>query len=373
MWIARSADAIAAVASRTERIGYSDIRKVFMAFLKFSFWSRAIASFAFPFTLAVLFAAPLVAQTPDEVFKSNTALVQLNVGVVDRQGRAITSLSQANFKVYEDGVQRPIVAFEPTNAPFSLVLLLDMSGSTVTFRQQLQQAAMRFLDALAPEDRVAVIQFNGKGPKTLLGFTTNRRDTAYAISNAEGRGETFFYKALDYSIKQLSKEGKRRKGIVVMTDGVDTEVRKTDHEAAAASPDSFEAALAAIKPETSPQLSAVLSEADREAVSIFPLALPSGDAKRLPFPNPVQLAIYKAARARLETLATRTGGRLNEIKGLDQLARLYAEVAANVRALYTIAYQAPSERLHDGRWREIRIEVSYPELIARTKPGYFAR
>ena len=97
------------------------------------------------------------AQQPDEVITTDTALVQLNVGVVDKQGRAITNLSQNDFTVFENGVRRPIVHFEPTDAPFSLVLLLDMSGSTVNFRQQIQMAALRFLDALSPEDRVAVV------------------------------------------------------------------------------------------------------------------------------------------------------------------------------------------------------------------------
>jgi VWFA-related protein len=344
-----------------------------MTLFRISFISRAALTLASVAWLLSLSGGSALGQTPDEIIRTDTALVQLNVGVVDRQGRAITSLSQGNFTVYEDGVKRPIVSFEPTNAPFSLVLLLDMSGSTVTFRQQLQQAAMRFLDALAPEDRVAVIQFNGKGTKTLLGFTTKRRDTAYAITTADGKGDTFFYKALDYSLKQLAKEGKRRKAIVVMTDGVDTELRKVDGELAATKAESNGDAIAAIKPDSSPLLTAVLNDADRQGVTIFPLALPSGDVKRIAIPNAAQVAIYKGARSRMETLANRTGGRLHEISGLDQMARLYAEVAANVRTLYTIAYQAPPDRLHDGRWREIRIDVSYPELIARTKSGYFAR
>jgi Ca-activated chloride channel homolog len=344
-----------------------------MAFFRTPVISRIAGNLALAASLLCIPAAPVLAQTPDEIIRTDTALVQLNVGVVDRQGRAITSLSTNDFAVYEDGVRRPIVSFEPTNAPFSLVLLLDMSGSTVNFRQQLQQAALRFLDALAPEDRVSVIQFNGKGTKTLLGFTTNRSATAYAITNAEGRGDTYFYQALDYSLKQLSKEGKRRKAIVTMTDGIDTELRKTDRDLAATKAETNEAAIAAIKPEESPKLAAILRDADQQGVTIFPLALPSGDSKRLPFPNAVQIAIYTAARSRLETLANRTGGRLNEIAGLEHLARLYAEVAANLRSLYTIAYQPPVERLHDGRWRQIRVDVTYPELIARTKPGYFAR
>src|SRR5256885_15905500 len=83
---------------------------------------------------ACLAATPLNAQVPEDVVRTETSLVQLNVGVVDKQGRAITSLSPNDFVVYEDGVRRPIVHFEPTNTPFSLVLLLDMSGSTASFR-----------------------------------------------------------------------------------------------------------------------------------------------------------------------------------------------------------------------------------------------
>ncbi len=322
---------------------------------------------------ACLAATPLFAQVPEDVVRTETSLVQLNVGVVDKQGRAITSLSPNDFVVYEDGVRRPIVHFEPTNTPFSLVLLLDMSGSTTSFRQQLQQAAFRFLDALGPGDRVSVVQFNGKGVKSLIGFSSNLRDVAYAISIAEGKGETPFYDALNYALKQLNKEDKRRKAIVVMTDGLDTKLRNIDRTAAAGA-QTNEQAIGSIKPDTSPQFNAVLNNADREGVTIFPLALPSGDPKRLPLPDPIITGIYTAARTRLQTLANRTGGRLNEIKRLDELARLYAEVAADLRSLYSIAYQPSTEHLHDGRWREIRIDVTpHPELIARTKPGYFAR
>ena len=97
--------------------------------------------------LALIFTSQARAQGPDDVVTTDVSLVQLNVGVVDKQGRSITSLTQGDFVIYEDEVRRPILSFEPTQSPFSLVMLLDMSGSTVNFRQQIQQAAIRFLDA----------------------------------------------------------------------------------------------------------------------------------------------------------------------------------------------------------------------------------
>src|SRR6266852_9877406 len=196
-------------------------------------------------------------QQPEEVIKTETSLVQLNVGVVDRQGHAITTLSRNDFVIYEDGVRRPISSFEPTEAPFSLVMALDMSGSTINFRQQIQQSALRFLDALSPEDRVAVVEFNGKGVKSLLGFSTDRRKIAYAITLATGAGETPLYEALKFSLKELAHEGKRRKAIVVLTDGLDTEVRKGDRAAVAKAADSEVGT--AIKPEANSQLNSVLN------------------------------------------------------------------------------------------------------------------
>ncbi|HVQ38519.1 MAG TPA: VWA domain-containing protein, partial [Pyrinomonadaceae bacterium] len=289
----------------------------------------------------------------------------------DSQGRAITSLARNDFSVFEDGVRQPILSFEPTSAPFSLVMLMDMSGSTVNFRPQLKQAAWRFLDALAPEDRVAVIQFNAK-VKSLAGFSTDRKKSSYAIDIAEGAGNTNLYEALSYALKELDKEGKRRKAIVVLTDGLDTGLRNLDR-ATASRARTDEEAINSIDAKASSALNAVLTAADRQGVTIYPLALPSGDPKRLPLPDPTITGIYSAARTRLQNLADRTGGRLNEIVRLDQMARLYAEVAADLRSLYTVSYQPAGERSRDGKWHEIRVEVTQPALIARTRPGYFAR
>ena len=320
--------------------------------------------------LMIVAAAPLRAQETDDVIRTETSLVQLNIGVVDKQGRAITSLTRNDFAIYEDGVKQSIQHFEPVDAPFSLVLMLDMSGSTVNFRQQLKLASQRFLDALAPDDRVAVIQFN-KDVKSLSGFSTDRQKTAYAIEIANGAGETHFYEALKYALKGLEREGQRRKAIVVLTDGLDTRLRNTDR-ATLSKAQTDEEALSTIQPNSSADLNTVLASADRLGVTIYPLALPSGDPKRLPLQTPNIVGIYAAARARLQSLADRTGGHLNEINRLEYMAQLYREVAANLRTLYTVAYQAKGDRVR-GKWHEIKVEVTTADLTARTKPGYYAR
>jgi VWFA-related protein len=311
-------------------------------------------------------------QEPDETIRVESNLVQLNVGVADHKGHAITDLTQNDFTVYEDGVKQSIAHFEPVSSPFSLVLLLDVSGSTLDFRQSLKQSALRFIDALGPDDRVEVVAFNDR-VETLQRFTADRKKIAFAITRAEGRGTTHLYRALDFSLKELEKEGKdkRRKAIVVLTDGLDTEMSDLDRRSASQAKTDDEA-VALVKPEAADALRAVLDASDRQGVTIYPLALPSGDAPKSPL-TPQQAAIYSAARTRMQALADRTGGRLHEIHHLEEIGRFYAEVAADMRALYSIAYQSSNARAHDGKWRTINIEVSRADTIARSRPGYYAR
>jgi Ca-activated chloride channel homolog len=331
-----------------------------------------------PRHLALAFAALLclapaaAAQDQDDTVRVESNLVILNVGVADRKGKAVTDLSRGDFTVYEDGVKQSVVSFEPAASPFSLVLLLDMSGSTLNFRPTLKQSALRFIDALGPEDRVEVVSFNDK-VRTLQGFTADRGKIAFAIETlANGKGNTNLYTALRYSLERLSKEGKRRKAVVVLTDGLDTEMGKLDRGASAKAA-TIEEAAASIKPEQAEAIRAVLDAADRQGVTIYPLALPSGDpAKLLPL-TPQQSAVYTAARARMQTLADRTGGRLHEIRRLEDMGRLYAEVAADMRTLYSIAYQSSNAGPRDGRWRAINVEVTRADTIARSRPGYYAR
>jgi VWFA-related protein len=307
----------------------------------------------------------------DDVVPINSNLVILNVGVADQKGRVIPNLTQSDFNVYEDGVKQSVVSFEPSTAPFSLVLLLDMSGSTRNFRPTLKQSAIRFLDALGPDDRVEVVSFSNQ-VKTIQGFTSDRRKAAFAIEQADGRGDTHLYKALRHALADLSKEGKRRKAIVVLTDGLDTDERKLDGSATAEAKTGDEA-VATVKPDQSAALRSVLDLADRLGVTVYPLALPSADPTKLLPLTPQQAAIYSAARARMQTLADRTGGRLHEIRRLEDMGRLYAEVAAEMRTLYSLAYQSSNARARDGKWRAITVEVTRADAIARSRPGYYAR
>lgn len=305
----------------------------------------------------------------DDPITVDSSIVRLNVGVADRQGRPVTSLSQNNFAIYEDGVRQTISRFEPVVAPFSVVMILDMSGSTLGFRETIRQSAYRFVDALSPEDRIAVIEFYDK-VNLRNDFTTDRRTVANSIAVANGRGKTQLYKALDFALDKLRNEGKRRKAIIVLTDGVDTAARDADRDVLAKINEKD--IPTALKADASENLNRVLNRSDLQGVTVYPLALPTGDPFKLADPTPIQIAMFSVARQRLQILADRTGGRLNTINRLEEMGRLYAAVAAELRTLYTIEYQSTNDK-RDGKWRSVKIEVDSNELIARTRPGYFAK
>jgi len=327
-----------------------------------------------PFFLSILLLAVFglaqaaIAQV-DETIKVDTSVVRLNVGVVDKRGHPIIDLNQSNFDVFEDGVKQQITHFEPTVTPFSVVVMLDMSGSTLPFREVLKMSAARFIDALGPDDRVAVIEFAEK-PALRNDFTTNRSIIANSIRVSNGRGHTELYKSLDFALDKLAHEKNNRKAIIVLTDGIDTSAQDVDRNVLAKADATQIASV--LQPDTNPALDQVLNRADAQGVTIYPLALPTGDPEKLADPTPMQIAMFKAARERLKYMADRSGGRLNAIKDLKEMGRLYAEVAAEIRTLYTIEYTSANEK-RDGKWRDIRIDVRDPNLISRTRQGYYAK
>ncbi len=324
----------------------------------------------FSLILAILavFSIPAIGQIDDPI-NVETSVVRLNVGVADRQGRPVTDLERSVFTVYEDGVKQPIVGFEPSTAPFSVVLMLDMSGSTLPFRQVLKAAANRFVYALGPEDRVAVVEFYDR-VNLRNDFTTNGKVILHSIDASNGRGKTRLYDAIDFALDKLAREKGRRKAIIVLSDGVDSNAQAADRDKLAEMPDSK--VPNGIQPDDYGPMAEILRKSDKLGVSIYPLALPTGDPEKLADPTPRQIEMFRAARERFAFIAQRTGATIRTINRLEDMGRLYAEVAADLRTLYTIDYQ-PLNYKRDGKWHSIKVEVTNPDLISRTRTGYFAR
>ena len=192
----------------------------------------------------------------------------------------------------------------------------------------------------------------------------------HSLTVANGAGRTDLYGSMEYSIKRLANERSGRKAIVVLTDGVDTMSQNEDREFLSTfKPEDMETA---IKPENNLRLNRMLELTHELGITIYPLALPTSDPARLADPTPLQIAMFNASRERLKIIADRTGGTLNAIRRLEEMSRLYAEVAADLRTLYTIEYIS-TNTTKDGKWRAIKVETSNSELVARARTGYFAK
>ena len=158
----------------------------------------------------------------------NTSLVTIPVSIMDRNGRYIPDLRKEDFRIFEDGAEQEVAYFGAIEQPFTVALLLDTSGSTEFKIEEIQDAAIAFVDQLRPEDSVMVIEFDDS-IDVLSEPTGDRRQLRNAIRRARSGGGTRLYDAVDFTIQRLNRI-KGRKAIVLFTDGVDTTSRKASYE-----------------------------------------------------------------------------------------------------------------------------------------------
>ena len=343
-------------------------------------------------------AAPARAQDQDEPVKLKADLVSLTASVTDRSGRAMRSLKADDFTVYEDGVRQRVEHFAATEEPFTLLLLLDISGSTHDDIELMKRAARNFLAELRFDDRVGVIVFS-RDVEMIGEFTDPRarviaaiEQTATAPGSATSRFSTAtgtsFYDALYLALEESPlKQVEGRKAIVCMSDGVDSTSMKTYQEVAPLVERSEasvyflelnteEATLEGLlKDRSDPgylnfspsQLARYFDEFDKDS----PDRLRPREALSPPRKREINTGLYDLARRQMGEMATRTGGHLYAVKALADLSGVYKQIADDLRSQYSLSYY-PTNRRHDGGWRQIRVEVKPPGAAVRTRSGYRA-
>ena len=191
-------------------------------------------------------------------------------------------------------------------------------------------------------------------------FTSDRRTIAHSISVANGRGKTHLYKALDLALDKLENEKGRRKAIIVLTDGVDSDVKDIDRKALDRVKD--DQIPTALRPEASETLIRILNRSDAQGVTIYPLALPTGDPARLADPTPAQIAMFTAAA---RAPSDRRGPLGRQHKRHQQPRRHGPPLRPGSRRpshAYTIEY-TPTNEKRDGKWRSIRIDCKKCEYV----------
>lgn len=290
-----------------------------------------------------------------DVIRVDSQLVTLNISVIDRgTNRGLIGLSQSDFKLFEDGEEQRIVQFESSSAPFDLVLLIDLSGSTREVVKLIRAAAIRFVQAARPADRIGVITFAGE-PKVVSQLTADRELLLQRIETIDtARGDTKLYDATTFAMAELLKESKksRRSAIVLMSDGLDGTIPGVSGQQG--SRRSYQETLRNIQ-EFDGVLYTLWLNTEYEAMS----------------PLDTQPEAFDAGHDRMKEMADAGGGVFYEVERLTDLAGAYEQVVADLGTMYSLAYR-PSNSTRDGKWRAIRIGVSRTNAVPRGKRGYYA-
>ena len=291
-----------------------------------------------------------------DVIRVDTELVSVNVSVVDRgTNRGVNDLTKDDFRLSEDNVAQQIAHFESASAPFNLVLLIDLSGSTVKVVELIKAAALHFVEAARPFDRIAVITFAGS-QVVVSPLTTDHGALRQRINAIERpQGSTKLYDSLAFAMDEVFREAKdsRRNAIVVMSDGLDSVLPNVTGEGSTLS---YKELIRRVK-----EFDGVVYSIWVKTQSYVPLSI-----------HDIQQETFDDAHDDMQELADNGGGAFYECKALQDLAGAYERVVADLGTLYTLSYR-PSNKLRDGSWRTIRINVDRPSAVARGKRGYYAK
>src|SRR5262245_10341010 len=151
-------------------------------------------------------------------------LVIFNVTVLGDDGRPVTGLTAANFRVYEDGREEKIKIFQPEDTPATVGLVIDNSGSMTNKRRDVVNAALAFINASHPDDEMFIVNFNRKAWLALppgTNFTTNRPELRATLAETRAEGTTALYDALGLALDHLKEGTRQRKALVLLSDGGD--------------------------------------------------------------------------------------------------------------------------------------------------------
>jgi Ca-activated chloride channel family protein len=288
-----------------------------------------IAAFACPTTLR--------SQQDDDVIRTNTELVVLNVTVTDKGGQYVPGLRLSDFAIFEDGKQIPlevISSFSVHESPFASVVLLDTSGSMESRLSLARSAAIRFLDRLRDEDVAAVYKFDSKVEQ--VQEFSGGRDLAPMAYGVKATGMTTLNDAIVDAAKALASRPEKRKAIVVLSDGLDTFSKASADKA-------IESALA---------VGASIYAVDMSATD--------GNASR-----------NQQSAAVLKSFAEKSGGRFVATPGGPALRDAFASIADELGHQYTIAFRPLNEK-RDGKWHKLDVRTSRSDLVVRSRKTYRA-
>lgn len=285
---------------------------------------------------ALLSAFPAFSQNDDdEPIKVDSSLVVINTTITDAKGKPVLGLKQNQFQVFEDGKEQKIEFFEAEKTPFAAVILLDSSGSMEQRVSLARSAAIQFLDRLRLDDVTAIYNFDSK--ISLVQDFSNSRDIYEGVFDIKANGMTVLNDAIIKAAEELQNRPEKRRAIIVLSDGADTQSKRSADKA-------LKAALAA---------NATIYTVDMSGLN-------SGNTRE-----------RMQNQGVLKNFAEKTGGKFIATPGGVAMRDAFKNIVEELGIQYTLGYH-PTNTANDGKWREIEVKTSRTDLNIRTRKGYNA-
>lgn len=272
----------------------------------------------------------------------DSTLVLINVTVTDPMNRFVTGLDKDFFRLWEDNGEQQIAQFSSEDAPLSVGLVFDSSGSMGSKLGKSRQAAGQFFKTANPEDEFFLVQFNDRA-EMMVPFTHNTEEIQNRLTFTQAKGRTALLDAVYLAIHQMKKAKNPRKAILILSDGGDNSSRYTESE-----------------------IRNLVREADVQiyAIGIFePVSARGRTAEELSGPG------------LLNEIAEQTGGRHFPVENINELPDIAAKIGVELRNQYVLGY-SPTNLVRDGKYRRVKVKVNqprgFPPLRAFWRLGYYA-
>jgi VWFA-related protein len=269
-------------------------------------------------------------------------LVQINVTVTDPLNRFVTGLEKEHFKLLEDKVEQKIEQFSAEDAPLSVGIVFDTSGSMGSKLQKSRQAVAQFFKTANPEDEFFLIEFNDR-PQMIVPFTTSTEEIQNQLTFTQSKGRTALLDGIYMAMSTMKKARNPRKAILIISDGGDNSSRYTETE-----------------------IKNAVREADVQvyAIGIFePISARGRTSEEMAGPG------------LLSEIAEQTGGRHFPVDNLSELPDVAAKIGIELRNQYVL-YYAPKNQDRDGKYRHVNVKLvqprGLPPLKAFHRLGYYA-
>jgi|SRR5579864_946799 len=271
--------------------------------------------------------------------QKNVDLVQVNVTVTDDWNRIVTGLEKENFTIMEGSEVQEVKHFSSEDAPISLGVIFDMSGSMAEKIAKAREAVVEFFKTANPQDEFFMITFNDR-PELVADFTTSIEDVQGKLVFTVPRGKTALLDAIYMGLNKMKDAHNSKKALLIISDGGDNHSRYTENE-----------------------IKSGVKEAD---VQIYAIGLYTV--------NPVQQEEINGPSLLTEVTEV-TGGRTFTINNPNELADVATKIGIELRNQYVLSYR-PSNKTRDGRWRKIKVKLvppkGLPHLNVFAKTGYYA-